>query len=70
MLSPFLVIHLYKIHGVAGWLKKNNQNPFALFKCYAHTLSVLSPLLVNQFPDRVESPSNKPSAFEQRKRKT
>ena len=50
-------------------INKNHQNPFVLFVCSAQVLSVLSPLQVNEFPDRVESPPNQPSAFEQHKSK-
>ena len=50
-------------------INKNTKKPFALFECSAPLLSVLPPLLVNPFPDRVESPSNQPLASEQPKSK-
>ena len=47
------------------YLNKNNKYSFSLFKCFALLLSVLSTLLVNEFPDSSDNPSNKPKAYEQ-----
>ena len=48
---------------------KTLKNSFSLFKCFALLLSVLSSLLVNEFPDSSDNPSNKPMAYEQFKEK-
>ena len=50
-------------------LNKNIKNSFSLFKCFALLLSVLSSLLVNEFPDSPDNPSNKHIAYEQLKEK-
>ena len=36
-----------------------------MFKCFALLLSALSSLLMNEFPDSSDNPSNKPMAYEQ-----
>ena len=54
---------------ITDFKQKHFKTAFSLFMCFALLLSVLSSLLVNEFPDSSDNPSNKPMAYEQFKEK-
>ena len=68
-MHSWLVICHTEITEITDFKQKHFKTAFSLFMCFALLLSVLSSLLVNEFPDSPDNPSNKPMAYEQFKSK-
>ena len=65
LIVNWLIICHTEITEITDFKQKHFKTAFSLFKCFALLLSVLSSLLVNEFPDSPDNPSNKPMAYEQ-----